>query len=111
MSFFDKLKRTKDRVKWFLTEKPHLRDNDNRLMANFWWLEIQDADNLSAKESSQTIFSACAILPPATSSGVRTSSIIAFSVALYLASKSWAAKTASLFFSPQAINKRNKKYF
>ena len=38
-----KILKTKDRVKTLLTEHPHLRDNDERLIANIW---NQDMDKL-----------------------------------------------------------------
>ena len=36
MSFWKRLLTTKDRVRYFLEKYPHLRDDDYKLMANFW---------------------------------------------------------------------------
>lgn len=38
---FKKLKQTKDKVRLLLEQSPHLRDDDNRLIANFYYHESQ----------------------------------------------------------------------
>ena len=35
------LKTVKDKVKYFLETKPHLRDDDARLIASIWWQELR----------------------------------------------------------------------
>jgi len=42
-------KKLQDKIKELLTEKPTLRDNDNKLVANIWWECLGGyADSLSA---------------------------------------------------------------
>lgn len=40
----------KPKVEALLKEVPDLRDDDNRLVANVWWSEIEDRENKSAKD-------------------------------------------------------------
>jgi hypothetical protein len=37
---FQQYKKTKERVEKYLIDKPHLRDDDFRLIANYWMSEI-----------------------------------------------------------------------
>ena len=37
-----KILKSKDRVKDLLTKLPHLRDNDNKLLASVWFYELKD---------------------------------------------------------------------
>lgn len=50
MSYLDKLKNTKDRVEGLIRDYPHLRDDDNKLMATIWWSECYKDVELSARE-------------------------------------------------------------
>ena len=46
--------KTKDTILNLLEDIPKLRDSDNKLICNYWWLELKskkiDPDNLSCKE-------------------------------------------------------------
>ena len=33
--------KTKETIRKILLEKPHLRDNDNKLIASFWYRELK----------------------------------------------------------------------
>jgi len=37
-----KIAKSKDRVKELLTKLPHLRDNDNKLLASVWFYELKE---------------------------------------------------------------------
>ena len=37
-----KIKKSKDRVREALINHPHLRDDDNRLLANIWYSELKE---------------------------------------------------------------------
>lgn len=50
MSFFQKLKETKPRVKYLLEKYPHLRDDDYKLISYFFYLEVPNIKELSAVE-------------------------------------------------------------
>ena len=41
--------KTKDTIRKILLEKPHLRDNDNKLIASFWYREL-NSKNIDAEE-------------------------------------------------------------
>lgn len=41
--------KTKDTIRKILLEKPHLRDNDNKLIASFWYRELNNK-NIDAEE-------------------------------------------------------------
>ena len=40
MSLFNEMKTNKAKVKYLLEKKPHLRDNDFKLIATFYYLEV-----------------------------------------------------------------------
>ena len=46
-NIFEKLVSTKDKVKMLLRDYPHLRDSDNKLIANFWYQEIKKNNQTS----------------------------------------------------------------
>jgi len=50
MDFLKLLKTTKEKVKYYLKNYPHLRDNDYELIANFWYYEEKDNATITAKE-------------------------------------------------------------
>jgi hypothetical protein len=37
-----KVKKHEKEITYFLTNKPHLRDNDLKLLATIWWNEVKD---------------------------------------------------------------------
>jgi hypothetical protein len=39
-----RIRKSKDIVEKLLTEQPHLRDDDNRLLASVWYIEIKQMD-------------------------------------------------------------------
>ena len=41
--------KTKETIRKILLEKPHLRDNDNKLIASFWYREL-NSKNIDAEE-------------------------------------------------------------
>ena len=49
--------KTKDVVKQLLIDKPHLRDSDNKLIATYWYMEMNqkkiDPNNINALEFMQ----------------------------------------------------------
>lgn len=48
---FDQMRQTKDKVKVILEKIPHTRDDDNKLIANFWNQELKESlDQMTAKE-------------------------------------------------------------
>ena len=40
MSYFNKLKSNKDRVRAMLMDHPELKDDDNRLIAHYWRMQL-----------------------------------------------------------------------
>lgn len=54
--FLKEFKSVKDRVKYLLLKYPHLRDNDNKLVANYWFFELKDRGvNLSDISASELL--------------------------------------------------------
>lgn len=50
MASLKEIKEVKNKVEFLLKEYPHTRDDDNKLIANIWFNEINEIDNMSAKE-------------------------------------------------------------
>lgn len=48
MSSLKEMKGVKPRVELLLKENPHLRDDDNKLIANIWYNEVPQIKNASA---------------------------------------------------------------
>tara|TARA_R110000868_G_scaffold74337_13_gene215058 strand:+ start:34825 stop:35127 length:303 start_codon:yes stop_codon:yes gene_type:complete len=49
MSSLREMKSTKPKIEELLKSRPHLRDDDNKLIANIWFNEVDDI-NITAKE-------------------------------------------------------------
>lgn len=50
MASLREIKEVKNKVEYLLKDYPHTRDDDNKLIANIWFNEIKDINNMSAKE-------------------------------------------------------------
>ena len=54
-----KVKKHEKEITYFLTNKPHLRDNDLKLLATIWWNEVKDkrldTNSMSAQELLQML--------------------------------------------------------
>ena len=52
--FFNTLKNNKEKVQYLLKTFPKLRDNDSKLIANFWYFQTKDNfENMSARDFLQ----------------------------------------------------------
>ena len=68
-----KIKKSKDIVAKLLTEQPHLRDDDNKLLASVWYIQIKHMNKMPENISGYDVLELVANKKLANSESVRRS--------------------------------------
>ena len=66
-----RIKKSKDIVEKLLTEQPHLRDDDNKLLASVWYIQIRNMNFLPAQITGYDVLEMVAEKKLANSESVR----------------------------------------
>ena len=68
-----KIRKSKDIVEKLLTEQPHLRDDDNKLLASVWYIQIKQMNFLPARITGYEVLEMVAEKKLANAESVRRS--------------------------------------
>jgi len=68
-----RIRKSKDIVEKLLTEQPHLRDDDNKLLASVWYIQIKQMEGQPMQMSGSDVLSLIAHKKLANAESVRRS--------------------------------------